>query len=202
VDQVNAYNRREFKADAAALATRRFIDVSRAEQLAQAAHFGILCAQNPELELHYYTLQILSLCRTTKVAPEARTVFASFVEAGAQPQTEDPFVYATVEGDTLQGIAERFGTRLERLMRANQARLPRSRGLRPGLRLQIPDNRVYVAQAFDTFKSIAHELTQYVQCFARGARVTPEQLLRRNALLPDEPLRVGQALAFPFPDPD
>jgi LysM repeat protein len=170
-----------------------------AERLTQTAHLGVVLAEQPEVEFGFYALQILGLYDSAPIAPAARKVLAAFVQQGPAPRTEDPFVHCTVEGDSLERLAERFGTRVEAILRTN----PRLGGpslLSPGMRLQIPHNRVYVACEADALEGVARELTDYVQCFDPDLTVTVEELCRRNGLVTEAPLVRGQVLAFPFPE--
>lgn len=200
LDVLSAYTREEFAAEVCLFAPDRRIDVTEAERLTRTAHFGIVCAQEPEAEFGYYALQLLGLFEETRIEPAARSIFASFVENGAAPQTDDPYVHQAVAGEELEALAQRFGTSVAAILDANRPLAP-AQLLEADARLQIPGNRTYVCQSGDTLESVARELTEYVLCFDERAAVSVEALCRRNSLDASRWLEEGVALAYPFPEP-
>jgi LysM repeat protein len=106
------------------------------------------------------------------------------------PRATEPTTYVVGWGDTLSGIAGRYGTTVSAIMEANSVENPNL--IYVGQRLTIPgssappatESGVYVVQTGDTLSSIATR-----------SQTTVEQLVRMNGLTNPNLIVVGQRLA-------
>jgi LysM repeat protein len=120
-------------------------------------------------------------------------------EEGVIPETgEDELLYNVQRGDTLSGIAVRFGTTVEDLLERNP-QIGEARLIHPGDQLAVPadvvdfipevgeDEQIYTVQRGDTFTGIAVRFG-----------TTPENLLARNPHVIDPALIYsGQQIVVP-----
>jgi murein DD-endopeptidase MepM/ murein hydrolase activator NlpD len=129
---------------------------------------------------------IISACNFSgrpEGAPEAetpQTLEAPAPAAGGQ----GPGVYNAFPGDTVYGVAQRFGVPVRSLIESNGLQPPFR--LAPGQRLQVPVRQEHVVQSGDTLLAIA-----------RIYGVDQSSLVRANNLAAPYGLKQGQRLVLP-----
>jgi murein DD-endopeptidase MepM/ murein hydrolase activator NlpD len=94
--------------------------------------------------------------------------------------------YVVVAGDTVHGVANRFGVPIRSLIELNALQPPFT--LKPGATLQIPDQRVHIVAPGDTIYSIS-----------RQYGVDSSTLVRLNSIPEPYTVLVGQTLVLPAP---
>jgi murein DD-endopeptidase MepM/ murein hydrolase activator NlpD len=92
--------------------------------------------------------------------------------------------HVVARGETVHGIAQRYGLGVRALIDANGLSPPYV--LEPGQRLKLPEPREYTVATGDTVYGIA-----------RRERVPMAELVRVNGIEPPYTIRVGQALRLP-----
>jgi len=108
---------------------------------------------------------------------------------GADPQPAPPATYVVRPGDTLLGIAERYGVTVAALARANSIQNPRQ--LFPGQALSLSP----AVGAVGTVHSLSWG--EDLVTLSRAAGVTPQDLAHVNGLLLPTGLRAGYSLLLP-----
>ncbi len=81
-----------------------------------------------------------------------------YIEPTPTPTPSGEIVYTVVAGDTLSGIASRYGTTYQKLAEYNN--IPNPNLIRVGQKIKIPSNeqRYYIVKAGDTLSGIAKKL--------------------------------------------
>jgi murein DD-endopeptidase MepM/ murein hydrolase activator NlpD len=102
------------------------------------------------------------------------------------PMAPVPLAVTVVKGDTVFGIARRYGISVRAVIEANRLRAPFI--LRIGQRLSLPARRIHVVGPGETLYAIS-----------RLYDVDMSSLTRANGIGPPFALRVGQRLALPGP---
>lgn len=122
--------------------------------------------------------------RCVRLAP-ALAAFALAASVSLSPADARADREHTVRsGQTLSGIARRYGVRVSSLAAAN--RLSRGSNLRPGQVLRVPEQGVTYVRPGQTLSAIA-----------RANDTTPAEICRLNRIRPTSTLRVGQRLILP-----
>jgi len=98
--------------------------------------------------------------------------------------TAGPGVYSAFPGDTVYGVAQRFGVPVRTLIETNSLKPPYR--LAAGQRLQVPVRQEHVVQAGDSLLAIS-----------RIYGVDQSSLARENGLTPPYALKPGQRLTLP-----
>lgn len=111
---------------------------------------------------------------------------ATNASGGALRPVSGPGIHTVARGETLSGIAHRYGVRLGALAAVNGLEQPYT--LRIGQRLRIPKPRRYTVQRGDTVYEIA-----------RRFRVPIRAIIEANDLRPPYHLEVDQTLRIPQP---
>lgn len=106
------------------------------------------------------------------------------VEAAPAAGTQGPGSYSAFPGDTVYGVAQRFGVPVRELIETNGLKPPYR--LTAGQRLQVPVRQEHVVQAGDTLLAIS-----------RIYGVDQSSLARENGLTPPYALKPGQHLTLP-----
>jgi murein DD-endopeptidase MepM/ murein hydrolase activator NlpD len=94
--------------------------------------------------------------------------------------------YTVVAGDTVHGVANRFGVPIRSLIDLNGLQPPFT--LTPGQVLNIPDQRVHIVAPGDTINSISQQYG-----------IDASTLVRTNAIPEPYTILVGQTLVLPAP---
>jgi len=115
-------------------------------------------------------------------APQATA--PAVVEAAPAAGTQGPGSYSAFPGDTVYGVAQRFGVPVRELIETNGLKPPYR--LTAGQRLQVPVRQEHVVQAGDTLLAIS-----------RIYGVDQSSLARENGLTPPYALKPGQHLTLP-----
>src|SRR5262249_39139369 len=118
----------------------------------------------------------------TEEAPQ--TPAPSVGEAVPAAGTPGPGTYSAFPGDTVYGVAQRFGVPVRTLIETNGLKPPYR--LVGGQRLQVPVRQEHVVQAGDTLLAIS-----------RIYGVDQSSLVRENGLVPPYALKPGQRLTLP-----
>jgi membrane-bound lytic murein transglycosylase D len=105
--------------------------------------------------------------------------------------------YAVRPGDTLSGIARKFGVKVSTLAAVND--LAPNAILRPGQGLFIPPADAAQVAATDTPRYYVVQPGDTVWGIARRFGAAPEDVLRWNRLRPDAPLRPGDTVLVQAP---
>jgi murein DD-endopeptidase MepM/ murein hydrolase activator NlpD len=106
------------------------------------------------------------------------------VEAAPAAGTAGPGAYSAFPGDTVYGVAQRFGVPVRELIETNGLKPPYR--LAAGQRLQVPVRQEHVVQSGDTLLAIS-----------RIYGVDQSSLARENGLMPPYALKPGQRLTLP-----
>lgn len=61
--------------------------------------------------------------------------------SGGNNWQKDYFMYTVVDGDTLYGIAKRFGTNINKLMRLNSDKITNPDVIKVGWQLRVPTSK-------------------------------------------------------------
>ncbi len=125
-----------------------------------------------------------------KPAPPVKNVVAvpytvPRIQGGQTAQLKPGQIVIVRKGDTVYGIARRYGAEVRQVIDANRLRPPYA--LKPGDRLLVPGDRVHVVQKGETTYSISRRY---------GVDLT--SLVRTNGIKPPYTLRVGQKLQVPL----
>jgi len=132
------------------------------------------------------TLALLAGCnfsgRPSSESPPATAPAA--IEAAPAAGAQGPGVYSTFPGDTVYGVAQRFGVPVRTLIETNGLKPPYR--LVAGQRLQVPARQEHVVQSGDTLLAIS-----------RIYGVDQSSLASVNNLKPPYALKAGQRLTLP-----
>jgi murein DD-endopeptidase MepM/ murein hydrolase activator NlpD len=132
------------------------------------------------------TLALLAGCnfsgRPSSESPPATAPAA--IEAAPAAGAQGPGVYSTFPGDTVYGVAQRFGVPVRTLIETNGLKPPYR--LVAGQRLQVPERQEHVVQSGDTLLAIS-----------RIYGVDQSSLASVNDLKPPYALKAGQRLTLP-----
>ncbi len=115
--------------------------------------------------------------------------FVGVPAAGAQASGP---VYLVEEGDSLWGVAARFGTTVEALTQANG--LSANAGISPGQELVIPGFEGVSGRLITHVVAFGEDLSSVAQVFG----IAPDSLLALNRGLSPERLYAGQPLIVPY----
>ena len=118
----------------------------------------------------------------TEEAPKATA--PAVMEAAPAAGVHGPGTYSAFPGDTVYGVAQRFGVPVRTLIETNGLKPPYR--LVAGQRLQVPVREEHVVQAGDTLLAIS-----------RIYGVDQSSLARANNLTPPYALKPGQRLTLP-----
>jgi murein DD-endopeptidase MepM/ murein hydrolase activator NlpD len=108
----------------------------------------------------------------------------SVAEAAPAAGTPGPGTYSAFPGDTVYGVAQRFGVPVRTLIETNGLKPPYR--LVAGQRLQVPVRQEHIVQAGDTLLAIS-----------RIYGVDQSSLVRENGLVPPYAIKPGQRLTLP-----
>lgn len=135
---------------------------------------------------------LVVLCLTLLVSacnfsgrPEGESNAAQRTTAPAQTAGgQEPGVYSAFPGDTVYGVAQRFGVPVRTLIETNRLKPPYR--LAAGQRLQVPVRQEHVVQSGDTLFAIS-----------RIYGIDQSSLARANSLSPPYAVKPGQRLLLP-----
>jgi len=132
------------------------------------------------------TLALLAGCnfsgRPSSESPQATAPAA--IEAAPAAGAQGPGAYSAFPGDTVYGVAQRFGVPVRTLIETNGLKPPFR--LVAGQRLQVPERQEHVVQSGDTLLAIS-----------RIYGVDQSSLASVNNLKPPYALKAGQRLTLP-----
>jgi murein DD-endopeptidase MepM/ murein hydrolase activator NlpD len=132
------------------------------------------------------TLALLAGCNFSgrPQSESPRTTAPAAIEAAPAAGAQGPGAYSAFPGDTVYGVAQRFGVPVRTLIETNGLKPPYR--LVAGQRLQVPERQEHVVQSGDTLLAIS-----------RIYGVDQSSLASVNNLKPPYALKAGQRLTLP-----